>query len=93
MATRPACTALDALDDGRWSHTERGYVYELLGCQLVRPTAAAARRCLADRHLLFFGDSLVTGSGGSPLFFSRRGLKGIRFPLYELQRLEISDFC
>ena len=38
---------------------QHGFIFSPIGCRLLRSlNASSARRCLADRHLLFYGDSL-----------------------------------
>ena len=54
------CAEYNGTVGGTWypPTAERpGYHFEP-PCELIRPTVHAVRSCLADRHLLFFGDSL-----------------------------------
>lgn len=54
------CAAYNGSAGGRWLPPSRpgaGYRFKP-PCELVRPEQAAVQRCLAGRHLLFFGDSL-----------------------------------
>ena len=50
---------LTGVENGTWHVDRKGeYVYTVDECIMARPSAVAARRCLAGRHLVFIGDSI-----------------------------------
>jgi hypothetical protein len=60
VSSKPWCGPASPLYDGQFHRTQHGEVlYEPGRCKLKRPTAAEARRCLANKTLLFVGDSVM----------------------------------
>jgi hypothetical protein len=72
---RPWCTETSRVYGGKFYKTQGGEVlYESEECRLVRMTGVEARTCLANKTLLFVGDSITRYHYLSFAHFLARGM-------------------